>query len=107
MFATIRDYLMQYPDMGLNILMPMGFVQIPPRTGRDLLSKGGDRLKFKVAGTGATILAADLLKQRICRISSVRGDYWRVFVITELPSTIALKQNSASAMFEQTTFMKE
>lgn len=107
MFATVRDYLVQYPDMGLNILMPMGFVQIPPRMGRELLSQGGERIRFKVAGTGAAITAGDLLKQRICRVSSVRGDYWRVFLVTELASAISKDRNSTGLTFEQTTFLNE
>ena len=38
MLATVRDYLNQYPDTGIDLLTPAGLVKIPPRQGRDLLS---------------------------------------------------------------------
>ena len=30
MFATVREYLNQYPDTGIDLLTPVGLVKIPP-----------------------------------------------------------------------------
>lgn len=107
MFATVRDYLNQYPDTGLDLLTPVGLVKIPPRSGRDLLSPGGGKMKFAVCGANTNVAASDLLEQHICKIVSYRGDPWRVFMLTNLPSALSRNTYRPDLLYEQTSFLTE
>jgi len=107
MFATVRDYLNQYPDTGIDLLTPAGLVKIPPRQGRDLLSPGGGKQRFTVCGSNVKIPASDLLEQHICKIVSYRGDPWRVFMLTNLPSALTRNNYHPELLYEQTSFLSE
>ena len=107
MYATVKDYLNQYPDTGLDLLTPVGLVKIPPRTGRELLAPGGGRMKFPVCGANTKVIASDLLEQHICKIVSYRGDPWRVFMLTNLPSALSGNKYRPEQIYEQTSFLSE
>ncbi len=107
MFATVRDYLNQYPDTGIDLLPPVGLVKIPPRSGRDLLSASGGRMRFAVCGANTKVTASDLLEQHICKIVSYRGDPWRVFMLTNLPSALSRNTYHPDLLYEQTSFLTE
>ena len=107
MYATVKDYLNQYPDTGLDLLTPVGLVKIPPRTGRELLAPGGGRMKFPVCGANTKVAASDLLEQHICKIVSYRGDPWRVFMLTNLPSALSRSKYRPEQIYEQTSFLSE
>ena len=107
MNITVRDFLKQYPDSGLDLLTPAGLVNIPPRTGRELLSPGGNKMKFFVCGTREKVSAADLLEQQICKIVKYRNDPWRVFMLVNPPERMAHRRPSAEVVYEQTSFLNE
>ena len=107
MYATVREYLNQYPDTGIDLLTPVGLVKIPPRSGRDLLSPGGGKMKFAVCGANTKVAASDLLEQHICKIVSYRGDPWRVFMLTNLPSALSRNRYLPEQLYEQTSFLPE
>lgn len=107
MYATVKDYLNQYPDTGLDLLTPVGLVKIPPRIGRELLAPGGERMKFPVCGANTKVTASDLLEQHICKIVSYRGDPWRVFMLTNLPSVLSRNTCRSEQLYEQTSFLPE
>lgn len=107
MYATVKDYLNQYPDTGLDLLTPVGLVKIPPRIGRELLAPGGGRMKFPVCGANTKVTASDLLEQHICKIVSYRGDPWRVFMLTNLPSALSRNTYRPEQLYEQTSFLPE
>lgn len=107
MYATVKDYLNQYPDTGLDLLTPVGLVKIPPRTGRELLAPDGGRMKFPVCGANTKVIGSDLLEQHICKIVSYRGDPWRVFMLTNLPSALSRNKYRPEQIYEQTSFLSE
>ncbi len=105
MYATVKDYLNQYPDIGIDLMTPVGLVKIPPRMGRDLVGPGGEKMKFSVCGTKTKVTASDLLDQYICRIISYRNDPWRVFMLTNLPSALSENLFHPERFYEQTSFL--
>ena len=107
MFVTVRDYLSQYPDIGIDLLTPAGLVSIPSRQGQELLSPGGGKRRFSVSGSNTKILASDLLEQRICKIVRYDRDPWRVFMLTDLPSALVRKNYHPELIFEQISFLSE
>lgn len=101
MNITVRDYLKQYPDLGLDLLTPAGLVRIPPLLGQELLSPGGDRMKFYICGTRQKVFASDLLGQQISKIVRYRHNLWSVFILTNAGSS------KADALFEQMSFLPD
>lgn len=101
MMITVRDYLKQYPDLGLDLLTPAGLVKIPPRLGRELLALGGDTMKFYICGSKDRVLASALLEQCICKIVRYHNDPWRVFMLTNARS------GKTDALFEQMSFLPD
>lgn len=102
MNITVRDYLKQYPDSGLDLLTPAGLVRIPPRLGQELLSPGGAKMKFNVCGTKEKVIASALLEQCICKIVSYRNDPWRMFMLVNPPG----KMTSSEELYEQASLFE-
>ncbi len=101
MIITVRDYLKQYPDLGLDLLTPAGLVKIPPRLGRELLAPGGAKMKLHVCGTKEKIFASELLTQQISKIVRYRRNLWSVFMLTNAGSS------NADALFDQMSFLSD
>ncbi len=102
MIITVRDYLKQYPDLGLDLLTPSGLVKIPPRLGRELLSPGGDKMKFHVCGTQEKVFASEVLEQQISKIVRYRCNLWNVFMLVNPPGEMP----SSEALYEQASFFE-
>lgn len=104
MNITVRDYLKQYPDSRLDLLTPAGLIKIPPRLGQELLTPGGDRIKFYICGPKDKVLASDLLEQCICKIVRYRNDPWRVFMLVNPPGEMSGEKTSSDVLYEQASF---
>ncbi len=105
MIITVRDYLKQYPDLGLDLLMPAGLVKIPPQLGRELLAPGGAKMKLHVSGTKEKVFASEVLEQQISKIVRYRRNLWSVFMLTNVES--GTPASKADALFEQMSFLSD
>lgn len=107
MNISVRDYLKQYPDFGLDLLTPAGLVKIPPRLGQELLAPSGGRMTFYICGSKDKVFASALLEQYICKIIRYRNDPWRVFILVNPPGEMSCKKTSSDALYEQASFLKD
>lgn len=64
-------------------------------------------MKFAVCGANTKVAASDLLEQHICKIVIYRGDPWRVFMLTNLPSALSRNTYRPEQLYEQTSFLSE
>lgn len=102
MNITVRDYLNQYPDSGLDLLTPAGLVSIPPHLGQELLSPCGAKMKFCVCGTKEKVVASALLEQCICKIVRYSNDPWRMFMLVNPPGEMP----SSEVLYEQASLFE-
>ena len=104
MSVTVKDFLRHHPNAMLDLMTPLGFIQLTPNRGQWLLTKNGGNARLKVTGTKDMVIASDLLNHIVYKIVPYRNRRNQVFLLTNTPAAAAKSSYRPHIEYEQMTF---